>query len=96
MKLNITKKDWIFLGGAIAIIVAFILISGQEKTKRVPYDDLHRPFYTLFEQTKDKKETEKECGSCHNETVRPLPPNHPPKYRCLFCHKLVKPAAPRP
>jgi hypothetical protein len=28
------------------------------------------------------------CGPCHNpEGEAPLPEGHPPKYRCLFCHK---------
>jgi hypothetical protein len=36
----------------------------------------------------DKKAAEKFCEECHNpEGVAPLPENHPPKYRCLFCHK---------
>jgi hypothetical protein len=36
----------------------------------------------------DKKEAEKFCEECHSpEGVAPLPEDHPPKYRCLFCHK---------
>jgi mono/diheme cytochrome c family protein len=35
-----------------------------------------------------KKEAEKFCIECHApEGVFPLPEGHPPKYRCLFCHK---------
>ena len=35
-----------------------------------------------------KKEAEKFCGECHNpDGAAPLPDGHPPKYRCLFCHK---------
>jgi hypothetical protein len=38
--------------------------------------------------TMDKKEAEKFCEECHSpEGVSPLPKDHPPKYRCLFCHK---------
>jgi hypothetical protein len=37
-----------------------------------------------------KKEAEKFCAECHApDKVAPLPEDHPPKYRCLFCHKRV-------
>ena len=36
-------------------------------------------------------DTEKHCGACHApEGQAPLPEGHPPKYRCLFCHKKYK------
>ena len=37
-----------------------------------------------------KKDAEQLCEPCHQQYGIKLPPNHPPKYRCLFCHKLVK------
>jgi hypothetical protein len=38
--------------------------------------------------TMGKKEAEQFCESCHAPGKEaPLPDNHPPKYRCLFCHK---------
>jgi hypothetical protein len=38
-----------------------------------------------------KKEAEKQCDQCHSsEGVAPLPDDHPPKYRCLFCHKRTQ------
>ena len=34
------------------------------------------------------KEAEKFCGECHSDDgISPLSEQHPPKYRCLFCHK---------
>jgi hypothetical protein len=37
----------------------------------------------------EKKAAEKFCEECHNPEgeAGPLPKDHPPKYRCLFCHK---------
>ena len=36
----------------------------------------------------EKKEAEQFCESCHGPgKQKPLPVTHPPKYRCLFCHK---------
>ena len=41
-----------------------------------------------FHKIANKKEAEKFCSECHNaDGVAPLPDGHPPKYRCLFCHK---------
>ena len=38
----------------------------------------------------EKKEAEQYCTECHGEDkMVPFPENHPPKYRCLFCHKRV-------
>lgn len=64
-------------------ILLFLLKAPQETTHRLPQDDTHKTF-----QTMEKKEAEKFCEECHNpEGSAPLPKGHPPKYRCLFCHK---------
>jgi len=64
-------------------LLLFLLNAPEETTKRLPVDDIHKEFHTL-----DKKEAEKFCEECHNPQGRsPLPDQHPPKYRCLFCHK---------
>ena len=86
--MRITRKDWLFLAIMIVVLLVFILVSGKEKTRKVPYDAVHRPFYEVMKKTGSKKETEKGCESCHNDKVVPFPKNHPPKNRCLFCHKL--------
>lgn len=66
-------------------LLLFLLNAPEETTKRLPNDDLHAKFQTL-----DKKEAEKFCEPCHNpQGEAPLPDHHPPKYRCLFCHKKV-------
>ena len=61
----------------------FLLRAPEETTTYLPNDDEHIEFMKM-----DKKEAEKFCEECHNpEGVAPLPEKHPPKYRCLFCHK---------
>ena len=64
-------------------ILTFLLFAPPETTKPLPHDQNHERFMTM-----KKKEAEKHCETCHSSAgKRPLPENHPPKYRCLFCHK---------
>lgn len=86
--MRISGKDWLFLALMGAVLIIFILISGEEKTVKVPFDETHRPFYETMEKTGSKREAEKGCETCHNESSMPFPKNHPPKNRCLFCHKM--------
>ncbi|HEX9777630.1 MAG TPA: cytochrome c [Geopsychrobacteraceae bacterium] len=82
------KRDIMLLLGALAIVL-FLLAAPEETTKRVPTDDIHQRFYSLVE-TDGKKAAEKFCEDCHNEEQVAFPADHPPKSRCLFCHKLQK------
>jgi hypothetical protein len=69
----------IFCGG----IFLFLWYAPPETTAHLPHDPDHERFMTM-----GKKEAEKFCTECHSEQgVSPLPESHPPKYRCLFCHK---------
>jgi len=86
--MRITRKDWLFLAIMVVVLLVFILVSGKEKTRKVPDDAVHRPFYEVMKKTGSKKAAEKGCESCHNDKVVPFPKNHPPKNRCLFCHKM--------
>lgn len=64
-------------------IFLFLWFAPQETTPKLPHDENHAAFFGI-----DKKEAEKHCEKCHNpEGEKPLPEKHPPKYRCLFCHK---------
>lgn len=66
-------------------IFAFLWSAPDETTKRMPYNDIHKKFYTM-----KKSKADKQCSTCHNpEGVVPLPTKHPAKYRCLFCHKKM-------
>jgi hypothetical protein len=93
---KISAKDWGFIALIVAVLAIFIAISGKETTKRVPFDDRHRPFYDIVKQTGSKMDADKGCPACHNEQGGiPFPPKHPLKpkdgpMRCLFCHKLIK------
>lgn len=104
--MKIDKKDWLFIGLIAAVLGLFFAISGTEKTKLVPNDEAHRVSYeaayrnapgpgasiiarTFFKP--DKKAAEVFCEPCHRAKSIPYPPNHPPKNRCLFCHKLNVP-----
>ncbi|WP_136796715.1 MULTISPECIES: hypothetical protein [Desulfosediminicola] len=65
-------------------IVTFLLRAPKATTSTLPHDELHEEFFAI----ESKKEAEKNCVSCHVEGgSSPLSENHPPKYRCLFCHK---------
>ena len=76
--------NFLFIAGCAAILV-FLLEAPPESTKRLPQDKDHLQFYPM-----DKKEAEKHCTSCHAPNGQaPLPKDHPPKYRCLFCHKKI-------
>ena len=71
---------FVLVGGAVLF---FLIRAPEESTARIPHDENHTRFYDM-----GKKEAEKFCESCHApEADVPLPDNHPPKYRCLFCHK---------
>lgn len=101
--MKIDKRDWFFVALIVAVLGTFFALTGKEKTTMVPYDATHRIVYetafrdapganaSIFKRAffkPDKKAAEKFCEPCHQEKGVPFPPNHPPKNRCLFCHKL--------
>ncbi len=90
--MKLVAKDLLFLVFVAAVLVVVILISGKETTKKVPFDATHRATYAVLEKTGSRKEAERGCENCHNARMNPLPANHPPKDRCLFCHKMEKAA----
>jgi hypothetical protein len=89
----IKKRDWFFIALVVVVVGIFVLISGETKTSRVPYDDNHSRFFQIVRED-GKKAAEKYCTECHNTEAKPLPADHPPAFRCLFCHKLAE--RPRP
>lgn len=80
------KRDILVLIGAL-VIIALLWMAPAETTKHLPRDKTHQKFYTLI-QKDGKKAAEKFCQDCHNKDQIPFPKDHPPKFRCLFCHKL--------
>ena len=83
-KIMIYNLLFLLIGGAI---VLFLWNAPKETTHRMPKDDNHLRFYSM-----EKKEAEKFCEECHNPAGQAgaLPNGHPPKNRCLLCHKKVK------
>ncbi len=80
-----TLSTVVFLAGCAALFL-FLWNAPPESTHKLPTDENHQAF-----QTMGKKEAEKSCEKCHNpQGLAPLPAGHPPKYRCLFCHKQKK------
>lgn len=103
--MKIDKRDWVFIGVVVAVLIIFIAISGKEKTTPVPNNDMHKISYdaafkdapspdsSLFKRAfykPNKKAAEVYCEPCHKEKGVPFPPNHPAKNRCLFCHKFKR------
>ncbi len=92
----IRKQDWLFVGLAVVVVGTFYTLSGDVKTKKVPYDDKHKQFYELVKQKgkAGKKEGDIFCPQCHNLTGGiPFPPEHPVKPKdgpmgCHLCHKF--------
>ena len=82
------KRDILLLLGAVAIL-AVLWMAPAESTTRVPKDDNHLRFYTIV-KNEGKKAAEKFCLDCHNADGVPFPKDHPPKNRCLFCHKIIQ------
>lgn len=65
-------------------IVVFLALAPEETTSPLPRDINHNRFFEI----KSKKEAERYCVECHSENKEaPLMEEHPPKFRCLFCHK---------
>jgi len=86
--MKVTKTDLLAAAAIGVVIAVLIMITGHEKTKRVPADDKHRVFYETMKKSGDRIGVEKGCITCHNSQAIPLPTKHPPKEQCLICHKL--------
>ena len=79
-------RDLSLLAIGVAI-VAFLWVAPEATTTRLPTDDTHKPYQEIGKQ-EGKKAAEKHCEECHNDQGVAFPKDHPPKFRCLFCHKL--------
>jgi|GEM_PF-264470 len=103
--MKIDRRDWLFICFVVVVAGIFLAISGSEKTRVVPDDEMHGIVYktayrsapapdsSIFRKAffrPDKKGAETFCEPCHNLRGVPYPPGHPQKNRCLFCHKLKK------
>lgn len=82
------KRDILLLLGG-AIIIAVLWMAPAETTTRVPKDNNHLRFYKIV-KNEGKKAAEKFCLDCHNPNNVRFPKDHPPKNRCLLCHKMIQ------
>ncbi len=80
------KRDIFLIIGGLAILI-FLWMAPEESTHPVPRDETHLRFFDIVKQD-GKKAAEKFCEECHNDSNVPFPEDHPPKARCLFCHKV--------
>jgi cytochrome c553 len=79
------KHLWLYnLIFAVFCITIFLVLwnAPPETTPHLPHDEQHQEFLTL-----ERKQAETHCATCHGEEATPLSLEHPPTYRCLFCHK---------
>jgi mono/diheme cytochrome c family protein len=88
MKINVSARKKAILNLAFVAtcgaLLYFLYLAPEESTSPLPQDETHAEFYLMA----SKKEADKHCVSCHgDDTELPLPAEHPPPYRCLFCHK---------
>ena len=68
----------------VASVLFFLFRAPEETTSRLPDDEIHEEFHLI----KSKKEADSHCTECHSiDGKAPLSEDHPPPYRCLFCHK---------
>ncbi len=86
-----SRKQLLLINAAfVAIcfgILIFLLKAPKETTPPLPHDENHQQLFSI----ESKKEAELSCLSCHDQGQQaPLPESHPPKYRCLFCHKRTR------
>ncbi len=66
------------------IIVVLLLLAPKASTPKLPDDAQHAKLRAM----KSEMAAEKFCEKCHSPKGEvPLPQKHPPKYRCLLCHK---------
>lgn len=86
--MKLTRRDGFFVLVVAALLGVLIVTGRTEKTKMLPRDKNHAPFYERMEKGGQRMEVERMCGACHNVNAVPLPRNHPPKEQCLLCHRL--------
>ena len=88
--MKVRKRDWLTMVLVAAALTVFIVSTGREKSRPIPFDDKHRPFYESMQKQINRIEAERKCATCHSPQAIPLPEKHPPKEQCLICHKLEK------
>ncbi len=88
--MKLRKADILFIIMIPAVVLCLWLLTTEQTTLRIPLDDDHRESLQTY-RTEGKKAAEQVCSTCHADGGLPLSEGHPPKYRCMFCHKPASP-----
>ena len=43
--MKISSKDWLFIALVVAVLAVVIMLTSEETTKKVPFDEPHRAAY---------------------------------------------------
>ena len=88
--MKLRRADILFIIMIPLVLLCLWLLTTEQTTLRIPLDDDHRESLQIY-RTEGKKAAEQVCSTCHADGLLPLSEGHPPKYRCLFCHKFAEP-----
>jgi hypothetical protein len=84
--MKLRRADVLFILLVPAVVLCLWLLTTKQTTVRIPVDETHQEALGAY-RAEGKKAAEKVCRTCHTDDQIPLSENHPPKYRCMFCHK---------
>jgi len=84
--MKLRKADVLFILLIPAVLLCLWLLTTRQTTLRIPVDEKHQEALQAY-KAEGKKAAEQVCRTCHADDQIPLSRNHPPKYRCMFCHK---------
>ncbi len=75
--MRLRKIDWLFVAGALAVVVGVSLLPTPKDRNPVIPDSMDHRGITL----------ETGCVQCHRaEGVKPVPARHPKRQDCFRCH----------
>jgi hypothetical protein len=89
------RADILFIVLIPTVVLCLWLLTTEQTTVRIPADETHHEALQAFRDD-GKKAAEKVCRTCHAADRQPLSKNHPPGYRCMFCHKPASPGSSAP
>jgi len=77
MALTTLQKNLVFFGGTLLVVGTLAFLAKGRPTRYVPLDEHHpRPLVVAL------------CRDCHAPgKMAPQGPKHPPKEKCMLCHR---------
>ncbi len=77
---HMNKRDWVFLGIVLAVILLLVMGTSERTTKPVPSDATHQAVTSRAQ-----------CMACHGvDGVKPQPVGHTKADQCFQCHMQPK------